>query len=272
MGTMLERTSTHMTDADYDRERERLRVLYGNSAAEAAALRDQALALLFHRSGWTQERLAAKEGVTRQSMDYRLRFGRFLEFATTVAKPENLPKGVTERKFRALWEQTEKDGNERVRFQAVLKMIRENVTLVVPKRKNVREKVIASFGDGKWHELEAIVTKIDVASEEIEQAMASMHECKWEKKKYGTSWKYRIFPQDKTVSLIELTEKLAPIVKELKVEGKKSMAAASPACVAILASRLQKLLDEWTEPLRSRSSGTGDRGVPRISSLDEEDV
>ena len=43
----------------------------------------------------------------------------------------------------------------------------------------------------------------------------------------------------------ELIEKLAPIIKELKAEGKKNMATMSPATVSHLAGKLSNLLDEW---------------------------
>jgi len=38
-----------------------------------------------------------------------LRFGHFLNFATTVAKADSLPANLTERRFRALWEQTDEN-------------------------------------------------------------------------------------------------------------------------------------------------------------------
>jgi len=54
--------------------------------------------------------------------------GRFLLFATTVAKLETLPKNLTERRFRELWAQTDQtERNERIRFQQLLKLI-ENTT------------------------------------------------------------------------------------------------------------------------------------------------
>jgi hypothetical protein len=53
--------SVVMSEFEYDQERARLRELYGDNSAEAAAKRDQAMADLFRRSGWTQEKLAAKE-------------------------------------------------------------------------------------------------------------------------------------------------------------------------------------------------------------------
>ena len=50
------------SDERYRLEREEIRKTYGESSAEAAAKRDQALAALFYRCGWTQEQLAKAEG------------------------------------------------------------------------------------------------------------------------------------------------------------------------------------------------------------------
>jgi hypothetical protein len=47
--------------------------------------------------------------------------------------------------------------------------------------------------------------------------------------------------------LEELTTKLRPIVEGLKAEGKKNMATMVPAEVAMLAARLERLLNEWAE-------------------------
>ena len=85
--------------------RARLRELYGESSVEAK--RDQALAQLFARSGWTQEELGKKEGKSQDWISLRLRFGRFLNFTTAVVNSE-LPRNLTEWRFRELWEQTDK--------------------------------------------------------------------------------------------------------------------------------------------------------------------
>ena len=71
------------------------------------------------------------------------------------------------------------------------------------------------------------------------------HSAKAGRKKVGNEIHYRIFKQEKTISSDELIEKLAPIIKELKAEGKKNMATMSPASVAHLTGKLSNLLDEW---------------------------
>ena len=73
------------------------------------------------------------------------------------------------------------------------------------------------------------------------------HHVRVEVKKVGPETHYRIFKQDKTVSVEELTMKLRPIVEGLKAEGKKNMATMVPAEVAMLAARLERLLNEWAE-------------------------
>jgi hypothetical protein len=61
--------------------------------------------------------LAKKEGKSEGWVCQRLRFGRFLNFLTTVSFSENtsFPKNLTEGRFREYWSKTE-GGNERRRF------------------------------------------------------------------------------------------------------------------------------------------------------------
>ncbi len=49
----------------------------------------------------------------------------------------------------------------------------------------------------------------------------------------------------KMISVVELIEKLTPIITKLKKEGLKNMATASPAAVAVEAGKLQNFLDAW---------------------------
>jgi len=77
---LLASRGRRMSESDYDRERTALRKTNGESSAAAIAKREQALAALLHRSGWTQEEVAEKEGISQQRIEEKLRFGRFLEF------------------------------------------------------------------------------------------------------------------------------------------------------------------------------------------------
>jgi len=236
---------TVMTDAEYEVAREKLRATYGDSRAEAGARFEQALATLFHRSGWTQEKLAEKEGKDRRYTGRLLCFGRFLNFGPMGPNPE---LALTERKFRDYWDQT--TGDERGRFREVLRLIKSSI----PGRKlNVASKIIEHFADGKWHSLDAIAEKIDAPRKDIEHTFALMigkprnYKAKCEKKPVGKSFSYRLFKQHRAIAASELLEKLAPIVKGLEEQGRRNMVTVSLTAVAVFAGQLRKLLDEWTE-------------------------
>jgi hypothetical protein len=254
-------TSQRMSDAEYEVHRARLRNLYGDSNAEANAKRDQGLAILFYLSGWTQEQLAAKEGMSQKWIDLRLRFGRFLSFSTTVLKSESLPKSLTERRFRLFWSQTDKDGNERVRFREAARLIEEHDSAEKVRRgisgshRNFKlgPSIMEHFADGKWHPEESIIAKI--APDEPLRVRRSLqlmleaktYKSKCERKMVGGKPRWRIFAMEKTVSVKELIEKLGPIIEGLKLEGKKNMATISISDVARFAALLQRQLDEWSK-------------------------
>jgi len=86
---------------------------------------DQELCKLFTASGWTAEALARKEGMRPRSMQRLLLFGRFLAFAEkrVTGRARQCFNGLTEWRFRPLWRDTVKTGNEYERFDAVLKAL-----------------------------------------------------------------------------------------------------------------------------------------------------
>ena len=239
-----------MTEQEYDKERARLRELCDDNSVEAAAKRDQTLADLFYRSGWTQEKLAKKEDKGQQWVSDRVCFGRFLNFANSL-EAQSLPKNLSAKKFLDIWEEqtVQKERNDRIRFQAMLKILRSG-SITAARRPSIGKSIKERFADGKWHSLDTIVEAVRADKEHVLATIKGMSSnghfgCKVERKRVGTNTEFRIFKKEKTISLDELIEKLAPIIKELKAEGKKNMATMSPATVAHLAGKLSNLLDEW---------------------------
>jgi transcriptional regulator with XRE-family HTH domain len=240
-----------MNESAYDAERARLRELYGDSRQEAGARFEQALALLFHRSGWTQEELAKKEGKSRTWIVYRLCFGKFLNFVTVVTNSDLTPNNLTERRFRGYWEQTE-GGTERIRFQAVIKLMQADVTLTAGRRDKIGEGIKQYFADGKWHSLNRIAKKLDADIAHVDETVRRIrrnqtYKCKAEMKDVGTEPHCRIFKLDRTISSAEIAERLTPILEGLETEGRKNSVTMSVATVARLAGLLRHLLNEWSE-------------------------
>ena len=103
-------------------------------------------------------------------MSGQLLFGRFLAFSTTVLKPESLPKNLNERRFRNLWASTDQaEGNERIRFQQLLKLIESNlvVSLDHGRNLNLAPAIMQKYADGQWYWLDDIVTGLDAPRDDI---------------------------------------------------------------------------------------------------------
>jgi hypothetical protein len=242
-------SNDRMSAADYERERQRIAETYGANSREAGALRDQALARLFHVSGWTQEELAKKEGVARRIVGYRLLFGRFLEVGTTGANPRNL----TERRFRSYWERTDKtEKNERIRFAEVARLMAQDVALVKPRNKHLTKLLLKRFGDGREHALATMVKASGAPEAEVVNTLGyfgrtrnSYGVVEYEKRTDEDGAVFYRFQRGsgKRVAMTTLMQELGPIIKELEIQGQKSVATASPPVVAILTHKLKQILD-----------------------------
>ena len=121
-----------------------------------------------------------------------------------------------------------------------------------PLSHSVGKQIVANCRAGSWKSAGKIAATVGLNERDISHVMATLcergaHGARAEKKRVGKEIHYRIFKQDKTVSVDELTEKLTPIIDGLMAEGKKNMATMVPATVAMLAAKLKRLLDEWAE-------------------------
>jgi hypothetical protein len=194
-------------------------------------------------SGWTQQELADRLDKGQKWVDRQMRFGRFLTLSPIGLK-------LTEGAFRSFWEQTDKDADEAARFAEVARLIEEQGPKAKPSR-DLGGAVMAKLADGKWHPLDGIAEKLGATQEDSRATLEVMrtrgaYHSKVETKKVGLRPHYRIFKQDRMVSVQELTEKLGPMVKDLIAEGKKNMATMSPPTVAHLAALIKQQLDQWS--------------------------
>lgn len=116
-----------MSVDEYDRERTRLNVAYGDPGAGddvPVAKRDQAFAVLFYSSGWTREQLAEREGKSHSWIGYTLCFGRFLAYVMNSTTVEVSPVSqLTERRFRSYWDRTDRGPDESARFDEVVRLM-----------------------------------------------------------------------------------------------------------------------------------------------------
>lgn len=248
-----------MTEAEYEVERTKLRETYGESNGQAGAKREQALAILFERSHWTQEELAKKEGKSQAYISRLLRFGGFINIMPMGIIPETVKNSLNERKFRTFWDQTDKlDGDEAARFTEVARLIAEDAAtkelmLRKPLRPPISPKIVEQFADGAWHHLKTIAEAVAEGDEEhVTMAMQNMMKAGGvagghaERRKYGKSYQFRIFPTtDKKVSATEIHTKLGPILKRLEIESKKNMATMDIGAVKLIFFDLKKLVDGW---------------------------
>lgn len=262
----------HMTEAEYRERREAIRATYGDTAGERSGGFDQALCRLFDEAknkGWSQERLGKEEKKSQRWMSYRLCFGRFLTFSTTVL----IPKNLTERRFRGYWERTDKDEqNDRIRFRAVQKLMEEELTFSKNRnplqRRPIAKAIIEQFGDGAWHWLDTIIAGTGATKEDVVAVLKQMltrgtYHTFCERKKGGQSWRYRIVRgYGRKVDVDVLLQKVLPIVQALEKEGRKHVARFSPGTIAKLAHDLKQILEQLAhESLR--------RPAKRVTSAEE---
>lgn len=243
-----------MTEADYEAERAALRATYGDDKYEADAMRVRALAMLFARSGWTQEDLAEKEGKSQTWVAQNLLFGRFLNIAVAI-NPETLPTNLKEGTFRKYWKAADAcGGNERQRFALVARAIQAGAELKLPREHtDLAPRIIKEFGDGNWHAEQTIVEHFsdddpaDVLNRLKTLAGVGSHNTRAERQKHGRGHRIRLFRQERTISTAEIRTKLLPLIEGLKTEGRKNMATMVPAAVARLAALLERQLDAWEQ-------------------------
>lgn len=243
-----------MTEAEFTRECAVLQDTYGDAdGKEAKPKCQQEWARFFCLSGWTKEQIAAKRGKSPRLVAYLLLFGRFLNFGTSGSNGDNSSfQRLSERQFRALWNRTVDDGdNERIRFQAVIRLMEEPKAPKPRSAKVLLEQVAEhGYADGSAHRIDTILAKFPEAEHDavIAALDGQCRAMKWERSstKQGKSM-YRSVQYDRMISSLTVANELGPLIEELKEQGKRNTATISPGTVAYNAALIQELIDKWTK-------------------------
>src|SRR5262252_450111 len=241
-----------ITDEEYTKRRETIRATYGDTARERQGLYEQELARLFAESGWTQDQLAYKEKRRPKWIERHLRLGGFL-----ISRPMGRTiKNLTERRFREYWEATNTSDDETSRFDAIDRMMSDELTLSKDrsptKKKSIADAILEQFADGDWHRVETIYKAIVAPPEDIDAVLKQMltrrtHNTFCERRKGGKSWSYRLTRGvGQTIDVAILFEKVSPIIRAFYVEGRKHHAELCAATIAKLAHDLKSVIEDLT--------------------------
>lgn len=257
-----------LSESEYRAERERIRQTYGDSKRAASAHFDQALAELFVRSNWTQERLAEVEKQSRIWVTCHLRFGAFLEFVTPVTNPEfaHVCDTLTEGKFRGYWEQTADLGNyPKPRFAAV-----QQALIVNHAHKNQPKdlgRAIAQLADGQWHYEKTIIahvqkvcaaldTPIPVTDTDVLAVLGGILKFGWhgvtaEKQKGAKGYRYRFVPKRRTMDADRFLHEVEPLFAELEDQVTRPLALQSLTRVKELMHLIRELAERSATATRA---------------------
>jgi hypothetical protein len=239
-----------MSWADFAHKRLAIDAIVEGTTGETVGRYDQALAELYVQSGWTSQQLAAREGKAEHLIERTLRFGRFRAFLVDNGHAALLTPTLGDRRFHGYWDRTDTGASEEARFSAIFNTMRGELTVARPRRPKIGKKVIEKFGDGKWYRAAEIVDYIGAPDDQVVAMLELMrknstYNTKCEKKVIGGLLHYRMYPRVKPLDAKEVAEKLGPIIKGLKQEGKKNHATVSIGKVALLAAQLERLVDDW---------------------------
>jgi hypothetical protein len=245
--------------------------------AEATAVTgkwDQADALLFLESGWTQERIAEKTGKSRPYITQLLCFARFLQCCNcnnhgTEPAQAPIPSNLTEGAFRAAWKKSAgKDENdvprsENKRFEIVQDILEAEYLLKPhgcsskrPKAK-VAKLLIDNYGDGKWVSKEQILADLEESNIDAVRLRDALYNFKSrttspvmvEEKKVKGQELLRIRkidkPEIRSEKVIHFYEAAMPLLKEAKQLSSADSNMISPSSILhrlVLIERLMKTL------------------------------
>lgn len=268
-----------MTDQAFEQRFQQIEQETARRQELADAYKDQAMALLFLESNWTQERLAKRMGKKRVWVDRHLRLGRFLNWLDpTGIKTEKPPESLTERRFRSCWEKTrgsgkrkgkEAEAEEHERFAQVLTMLSEHVPpgyKNLQKKPGIRQAIREECGDGKWYTVHEILASVEslIDAVDIKSVTRAMNDLQRkpprgylvESRHSGRKYQYRLTNRpdghaDAPPEVLRLYEEVRPLIDELDVWGKTHELRMSPRAIQVIAVKMRRLFDSILKESRA---------------------
>ncbi len=266
LGELKDGGGAMMSETRFDQCLQQIEKEYARRREHADAYRDQEMARLFEKSGWTQERIAERMGKTKGWVCLRLTLGRFLAF-TTGKQTEFPVENLTERRFRGCWALTDKKTSERERFAQTARLLAEARdsdpghphTVNKPGIKKALAEICKD--DGGWHNVKQLAELTEkyvpgVSTAQIGKAIQDLQKkppkgFAVEARHIGRFHNYRMVPRAEVgADASELIAQVRPVLKEIQTELRKSMAAMSTTFlmerVAYIEKVLSHLRDEAT--------------------------
>jgi hypothetical protein len=245
-----------MTPEDYLAARQEIVATFGAGARGPLAKRDQALALLAARSGLKQRELGELEHLSKTYIDNRLRFGRFLDvLPSNCGQDAPWRDNLTEGAFRVVWYKTNKTLDENARFEAVTTLLAAaHGKPPTPRGKNpLVKRLLAEFGDGEFHAVRVMATKLDVPQEKLLTTLDGMrlhgfHHTEAERRKAPPAaggWRYRLRPhRGHVVPYDTLVDELKPLLEQMRYQGTLEQYKLVPFVFTDTVHKIERVLEK----------------------------
>lgn len=219
------------------------------------AFRDQEFAKAYEESGCTQREIAEVHGCSQSTVNWRVRFGRFLRFLITSVIKVPL-RTLTEGSFRRAWSETSRNAGEEPRFEQAVEILAD------PQKPNdVADRISSTYRKGQWFTPEEFHEASGIRLRTVKQTLRDMvigktGLCVLDTKLIGKNVnteirQYRIrerIKQKQQVYLSEFVGLVADLERELKnvlgVVVGKSWVSTGPAVIESELSLMRKRLRE----------------------------
>jgi predicted XRE-type DNA-binding protein len=227
-------TETKLTveqfDAQYTHIQDQLRA----KQEKVDGYADQSFASLFRKSGWTQQEIADKVGITHGRVSQLLTFGRFLDFVTQGNK-HSIPPNLTEKAFRKHWGETPSEKKDEARFHLVIKRMIEG-DVIPDESESLRTKIVKACAE--FASKKQIVETVGCTAKQFEDNWNHINKDK----------RYVVQHNKGSVRNRKLIEKIESCLIDIENQGNvTSMAEYAPEMIRAAAQQIRKIIEQLSK-------------------------